>query len=612
METKNIQNNITLSLLLSSLKEKRNWFLVSVIIMLITLVLMPMILGFRVNEGIIVAGILEIGFLLFISGLIDFSYLHDSRKLTWYASKPVGRMQRINTLILSNLVFVAVLLTLLLAIGFLSVTGIKFEYLRDIYLVGMPWLLIEIFVIALSSLLTGNTIAAAVASVVNFTMPLSLLAIINYGFDVVGHFAAGFNPRILFNNFVENFYRIDAIYFVKYVNDNFSPIYFLVLAVWLVIFYSLSLLMTKKRKNEKTGEFVVADGYKYLITLLLASLVPIGFSAIFYDNSIAEKLLSFVILFGLAFYLINAVLEKSFKLEKYAIKLFVVFLASFFIFIGATNITAGKFVNIVPNVDEVQAVYFDRSNYVYSSDYMKTWNIYDVTLEEIEKSTDITLYKDPESIKSIINFHQEAIKNQDYYYNSNFNIVYFYKDGQKLSRYYNFLAKDGDYSQKDKYIREIINSQEFKDIKIPLIFNDAYFKEQRVKNISAYYEKIGWDTKYINDSLDLYLDENDLDLLREYLKKDFNQVMIKAKEPLNYALVDQYGYYPYSYMEKEGETVESFYLQFEYQSKEDRDDRKSKHFSFRITTDFTYTFDYLNKVRNGRMNGEVNNTEQIL
>lgn len=612
MEMKNTQAKMTFNLLLSSLKEKRNWFFVSLIIMLVTLVLIPIILGFKVTEGILIAGILEIAFLLFVSALIDFSYLHDSRKLTWYMSKPVSKMQRVNTLILSNLVFLASLLLLLFAIGFFSVTNIKFEYIRDIYLVGFPWLLIELFVIALSSLLTGNTIAAGIASVVNFTMPLSLLAIINYGFNVIGHFAAGFNPRILFNNFVEKFYKIDAIYFVKYVNDNFSPIYFLILAVWLLVFYGLSIFIAKRRKNERTGDFVVVDGYKYLVALLLASLVPIGFSAIFYENSIAEKLLSFVILFGLTYYLINAVLEKSFKLKSFAVKLSVAFILVFLTFVGISNITAGKFVSKLPQIDEVEAVYLDRSTYIYSQEYRTGWNIYNISLKELEEKTDVALYRDRENIENIINFHKEATEEQDYYYSADFNIVYFYKDGQTLSRYYKFKKEDGTYTEKDKYLSEIIKSDEFKINKMPFIYDENYLKDRKIRNLSIYYERMDPKDKYISDNLDIYENQIDLDLIREYLKKDLSQLVVQPPNILSYFLIDEYGYRPYDWSWKE-EGNEGYVIQIEFQAKgELGSPLKEGYFNFKIGPEYSYTFNYLDKIRSGKLDDNSDKPEQIL
>ena len=96
MELKNTMKN-NLDLLIYNLKNKKNWFLISFIIMAITLIIMPIILGTGYNEGILIFGILEIGTLLSLNAFIDFSFYHDNRKLTYYLSKPVSRMARINS-----------------------------------------------------------------------------------------------------------------------------------------------------------------------------------------------------------------------------------------------------------------------------------------------------------------------------------------------------------------------------------------------------------------------------------------------------------------------------------------------------------------------------------
>lgn len=65
MEQKNTMKNNNLNLLIYNLNEKKNWFLVSVAIMIITLVIMPVILGSGINQNIIIVGMLEIATLLF-------------------------------------------------------------------------------------------------------------------------------------------------------------------------------------------------------------------------------------------------------------------------------------------------------------------------------------------------------------------------------------------------------------------------------------------------------------------------------------------------------------------------------------------------------------------
>lgn len=606
MEQKNTMKNNNLNLLIYNLNEKKNWFLVSVAIMIITLVIMPVILGSGINQNIIIVGMLEIATLLFLNALIDFSYLHDNRKLTYYVSKPSTRMERVNSLIVSNIMFLTVLLMLLTAIAVLS-GGVTSKNLFDVYTPAVPWLIIGVFFVALSSLLTGNTIAAGMASVINFTLPLSSMAIIYYGFEVVGHFAKGFNPSILFNSFIDNFYRVDILYFVKYLNNNFSWDYFLVLALWLIILYSLIVYVAKRRKNEKTGEFVVSEGYKNMISLLLASLVPIGFSEVFYNTSIASRIISFIILSGLTYYLINAILEKSFKISRFAMKLFVIFICAFGLFIAGTNIVAGSFESKVPQAEEVRAVYFDTSNYVWSENYENTWNLHNVKEEDIDKSPYAVLFKDKDNIQGIIDFHKAVIENQDYYNYSSFNIVYFYENGDRLYRYYKLEENESYGGEKDLYLKGVVTSSEFKNKKLPFVYDDDYFAALDILDINIQFET----GDYYSQGAGIKRDDLDLDILRIKMKNDYNRVLEDSKYQLNFMLMDRYGYSidRYNYDKPGASRPDSFYINVNHKRGELR---KDEYFSFRITKDFRETFEYLSILRDGDLEKLESIVESVL
>lgn len=597
MELKNTMKNNNLNLLMYNLKDKKNWFLVSIAIMTITLIIMPIILGSGINQTIIIVGILEIGTLMFLNSLMDSSYFHDNRKLTYYASKPSTRMARINSLLLSNMAFVFLLLVFLIAIGIFS--GVPFDDIKEIFIPSVPWLIIGLFIIPLSSALTGNTIAAGAASIINFTMPLSLLAIIYYGFEVVGHFALGFNPRILFNSFIDNFYRMDILYFVKYVNNNFSWDYFLVLAGWIIVLYSLTLYVVKRRKNERTGDFVVSDGYKNIISILLASLVPIGFSEMFYNTSIASRITSFIILSGLTYYLINAILEKSFRISKYSLKLFAVFILFFGLFVLGTNITAGKFEATVPEASEIRAVYLGTDNYIWSENYEETWDIHNAKEEDIDKSPYAVLYKDPENIEAIVALHKEVIKNQEYYNYGSFNIVYFYENGERLYRYYELTQSEVYDKAKDQYLWKIANTAEFKKEKMPFIYDDEFYKSIDIISFNVHYEN---QDKYSED-IGINKSNVDMNILREKLKNDFNNVLLRGEGHLNYILMDRYGYYDRYSFDKMIETEvverkETFNISINYNR---GNIKKDDYISFRITEDYIETFEYLKTLKENDM-----------
>ena len=440
-----------------------------------------------------------------------------------------------------------------------------------------------------------EVVAAGAASIINFTLPLSLLAIIYYGFEVVGHFALGFNPRILFNSFIDNFYRMDILYFVKYVNNNFSWDYFVVLAGWIIFLYSLIIYVAKRRKNERTGDFVVSDGYKNIISILLASLVPIGFFEMFYNTSIASRITSFIILSGLTYYLINAILEKSFRISKYALKLFAAFILFFGLFVLGTNITAGNFEATVPEAGEIRSVYLGTDNYIWSENYEETWDIYNVKEEDLDESPYAVLYKDPENIEAIIDFHKEVIKNQEYYNYGSFNIVYFYENGVRLYRYYELNQSEVYDKAKDQYLRKIANTPEFKKEKMPFIYDDEFYKSLEIISLNVYYE----DQDKYSDDIGVNRSNVDMNILREKLKNDFNKVLLSGDTHLNYILMDRYGYYDrYSFdkmIETEAvERKETFNISINYNR---GNIKKDDYISFRIDEDYKETFEYLKTLK---------------
>ncbi|MBV1759089.1 MAG: hypothetical protein KMY55_14780, partial [Dethiosulfatibacter sp.] len=431
MEWKNSIHKNTGRLVINGLKEKRSWFLVSFLILFITVIIIPIITGSRIQEGHIAVGMVEVFFLVFINCMIDFSYMHDSRKLAYNISKPITDLQKINVTIITNVVFTTVLVTVLFVISRFITTS--YMDINEVFIFTVPWLITGIFTAAISGILTGNSISGSLATIINFTLPLSFLAIINYFFKIVEDIAIGFNSSILFNTFIENYYRIDILYFVKYVEDGFDFTYFIVLATVLVILYGLIYVLAKRRKHERSGELVVSDGYKSFISIIIASLVPIAFSSIFYNVGFSGRIITFVILFALAYYLINAVLEKSFRLNRLTIKLFAGFMVFFALFIIIADFATNQFEGRLPVASEISSVYIGSNTWIYAQETDESEfegrQIYSATEEFMKKADNVILYEDQETIQAIIDVHREVIRNQDYYYNMSFVIAYYYNDG---------------------------------------------------------------------------------------------------------------------------------------------------------------------------------------
>ncbi|MDP3386441.1 MAG: hypothetical protein Q8S24_04340 [Eubacteriales bacterium] len=594
MEWKNSIHKNTGRLVINGLKEKRSWFLVSFLILFITVIIIPIITGSRIQEGHIVVGMVEVFFLVFINCMIDFSYMHDGRKLAYNISKPITDLQKINVTIITNMVFTAVLVAVL----FITSMFIKTSYMDigELFIVTVPWLITGIFTAAISGVLTGNSISGSLATIINFTLPLSFLAIINYFFRIVEDIAIGFNADILFNTFVENYYRIDILYFVKYVEDGFDFTYFIVLAAVLVILYGLIYVLTKRRKHERAGELVVSDGYKSFISIIIASLVPIAFSSIFYNVGFSGRIITFVILFALAYYLINAVLEKSFRLNRYTIKLFAGFMVFFALFIIIADFATNQFEGRLPVASEISSVYIGSNTWIYSQETDESEfegrQIYSATEEFMKKADNVILYEDQETIQAIIDVHREIIKNQDYYYNMSFVIAYYYNDGEILYRYYNLLEKSDYDGQKDAFVKELMNTSDFKLKRMPFVYDDNYLTGSEKPSITIHYE--GKDVRSIPQSA---IGKFNVEIFRANLKKDFDKYLIESDTSLNFLIQSPNDFYfmePYGrYKTEIAEPYiveEAYYVEISF----NEESMKSKnYFSLRVTEAFPETYAYI-------------------
>ena len=98
-----------------------------------------------------------------------------------------------------------------------------------------------------------------------------------------------------------------------------------------------------RRKNEKTGDFVVFEGYKHFVSIIAASIVPSMFYVIINESTYMHKVVSFIILTALAYYVLNVILEKSFVMKNNAVVVYGILVVSFFLFLGV-----GKDVGFAP------------------------------------------------------------------------------------------------------------------------------------------------------------------------------------------------------------------------------------------------------------------------
>src|SRR6056297_3515884 len=598
MEKKNLFPSNFKTVLLDSIAGKKNWFLISFAILIITVLIMPLLLISEIQEGNIVVGMVEIFILVFINCIIDFGYLHDNRKLGYYLSKPVTSMQRVNLVVITNIIFTGVLIGVLAVINLIAGVDV-----HEMYIVTIPWLLTGILTAAFSSILTGNPIAAAVATVVNFTLPLSFLAIINYLFTIIEDIALGFDANILFNSFVENYYKVDKLYFINYFDKGINLAYFFQLAVIMAVLYLIGYKLLKRRKNERTTDLVVYDGYKYFISLFLATLVPIGFSLALRTESFIGKMAVFVLLSALAYYIINAILEKTFSPSFKGLKMYVVYLVVFAVFIVGGNIATNRYEYYVPEVDEVEYAFIGNSMYHYQQEWDKSRQVYDFNLQDINNESfkeNVDVYTSSKSIDNIIEIHQYILEDQGYYISQNVIITYVMKDGDNLTRYYNLEQADdynGDYL--NSKAKEILNTGEFKS-RLP--YNNKYFSEPYITNMNfEINDEDGYKTYDITDI--------NITNLKSNLEKDYEKYLKESKYSFEILIRPDANRNPEYYIEnrkdedKEVETVapkqEPYYKNYTiYYETSDIGNMEHRRYDIPLREDFENTIsmleDYLN------------------
>lgn len=474
------RNNLFMPLLFNNLKSKKNWVFLSTVIIFVTTLLIPYILGSD-GEFFIAFGIVEVFMLVFINCLIDNSFLHNDAKLAYYKSKPVTFKEQISINIIGNIIFAAFLLVLIV----LSVIFQNLNYsLLESFKFIIPWLLAGIFLAALSSILSGNTLMAGFMTLFNFALPGIIYLIIQFIFSILENIVPGFSASVLMDLFMDKFYKLDYIYFVVYSEKPVDAIYFLLLGIILTVIALLTFKMLKRRKNENTGNFIAFDGYKYFVSVLACLIVPALFSVVSYSGNLANEIIVSMLMAALTYYIIIAVIEKSFKISKLSLKVFVASMAVFIAATGATIGFANQYKDVVPDAQDVKMAYVGNNRWFYREidNIFEGVSEEDENLSEFLKRNNIILFSDKENIETIRKLHEELINNQKYndgenYYASNIGIVYYMNDGSYLVRDYKIDREnsvDANNLIKDQLSSNLFNSQEFKERRFYYLYDEKY------------------------------------------------------------------------------------------------------------------------------------------
>ena len=557
------KKNNFMPMLIYSIKEKKNWVLLSTVIIFLTTLLIPYIL--RVDEEVfIMFGIVELFILVFINCLVDNSFLHNESKLTYYSSKPLTLSRQIMINIVTNAVFTAYLLVLIV----LSVVfqGLDYEIFR-VFKMLVPWLAAIILLASLSSILSGNTLMAGAMTIFNFCLPLIIFLVTMFIFSILENVVIGFSADVLNDYFLNNIYRLDYLYFIIYTNNkSVDLVYFLLLSIILIFISMLIRRFIKRRKNENTG-FIVFNGFKYFVSVLACLIIPAFFSISMSGyTGIASRLIISALLAVLSYYIIIAFIEKSFRISKLSIKVFAVSMAMFSVITGGTVLFANYYKNMVPNPEDVKIAYVGNQIWsVNATTQFLEGSQPDDNFEEWKRQRSMVTYDSKENIENIAELHKEILRDQTYYHQStyygvnNFVIAYWMKDGSTVIRSYTLSPADKrtkEHEVKNELANKIINSNDYKKQKFYYLYDEKYYSGRNL------YAKLRDVNDYSTVSKNINLND-----IRHVLTKDIDNLFIEN----NSAFIELFMNYN-TRNNKEDMTNEQIYLLEIYEKLSDEEE----------------------------------------
>lgn len=470
MEMKSIKPNS--KLLKSFLINQKNWFLLTTIILIIFNGVLPLIANENPLYFVPLGGAL-LFCITFIMIHIQFHFLHDEKKFAYYASKPLSLLSRIHTLLLSQLIFNAFFIMLLVlwtrfCVSFKPLSYYSFDYYRFIGVLA-SWMIVFMFIAALSSLLSGNTFIASIASIFNFALPLLFLGIIYLGLNVANKLSLGFDISLIMNQMISVFYRLDYFYHLheKIGLSLFST------GIHVIIIYSLTLLVFKYRKHERIGQFIVFNSYKIFVLSVVSVFVPFIFSFTFPQNShIFLDWLIVMLLGGITFYVGLIILERSFKAERRTFVMIGGFLATTTIIIMLSGFGLRVYQNTIPHVGEVKAAilidYTDTYRYFYGRHDSRSSDEYFENL--ILKG--VPVFREKESIDQIIVFHEKILEGTPISHHHQVTIVYYFEDGSRKIFPFSLHSTSVNPEMSKKWYGDFLSLNEYKEVYFPIFYKD--------------------------------------------------------------------------------------------------------------------------------------------
>ncbi len=491
-------------LIIHSLKSKKNWFLLNIAICIVVAIVLP-ILFKSAYEFFSVSALFIALLIILISTFSDLIFLHDDRKISYYLSKPISLTKRINIALISNVIFCTItfLLTFLIASASGSIlSNIKYMNFIDKHLsyiqVMYAWLMLFIFIITLSSELTGNTTVSVLVSLFNFMLPLILYFITTYIFYILDSVIIGISTEIMSKSLLENILPLDKIYFIDYgVKGNIDVFFFIRLLASCAFVYIITIIFAKKRKNERTGDFIIHSSFKYFMSLFASLIAPMLITMIMMGSNLFTLVVVLVILSMLSYYILISAFNKTFKISVQALKIYIPFIIIIITAIFTTSFILNEKSAYVPDDSKVKAVYIgDSLSYLKGAKMLKetsyNWrSLLEAKYEEVKGNDSLVILHEKESIKKVIELQQMLMREEPTHTYREVNIIYYLNNGKKVVRTYklpdNYKEEFNEYDTSIyTKIMEIARMDEFIKARYKIFCDENYINNVKFNNVFIY------------------------------------------------------------------------------------------------------------------------------
>lgn len=410
-----------------------------------------------------------------IIAIVLFRYLHVNKAYTTIHSYPFTRMQMFNSHISAG---ICLLVTPLLINGIIVIiinTLVSSSGIRNTEII--KWLLMTILTVvtiyivsSFIGVIVGASLWQLVFTYIFLILPTGLLLLLKYFFS------------LLIYGFRYSDYK-DYRYLSPILADLGGKC-ILPFTIYCIVFYLISLYLYEKRHLENSTKLICfgifQEVFKYGVTFCTMLVVSLFYWLQFNEtHSILKLIIAAFIGSSIGYFIAQMLIQKKINVFKYY-KGLVIYSVIIVAIIGVIRLDITGYEKRVPSIDTVDSIEYELNNYMlYDRRGYKT-------------------YKTQESMKQIINLHNQIIKERPTIHSSlpeymftEVTIEYLLNNGKKLKR--NYYIKEEDFKS---YISSIYETKESKSNK----YNELYTNQQNILNISINPEEVNMKPVLIKDS----------------------------------------------------------------------------------------------------------------